>query len=140
MSIDRNLIGLTLPIFKVDIRRERLQQFANAIGASASSESAPPTYMKVIEGENGGSRQLIGALGIDLRRVLHTEQEFQYHLAIRDGDEIYVERRLVDVFDRKNGELEFLVIESTLRNAQQLTVGRSVQWIVVRNTSSPKNA
>jgi len=34
--------------------------------------------MKVIEGENGSSRAIVAALGVDLRRVMHVEQEFDY--------------------------------------------------------------
>ena len=136
MAIDRKHIGFSLPRFDVTVDQERLRKFAGAIGASHDSvESgvAPSTYMKVIEGAGNSSREIVRALGIDLRRVMHVEQEFEYHEPIRAGDQLTVERRVADIYDRKNGALEFVVIDSTIiRNSGQ-SVGRSRQWILVRH-------
>jgi hypothetical protein len=132
MPIGRSYIGFSLPPFIVEVRAEQLRKFAEAIGAPVS-DIAPPTYLKAIEGENGSSRALVEALGIELRRVLHSEQEFEYHAPIRSGDRLTVERRVVDIYDRKDGALEFVVIESTIRSLAGLDVGRSRQWILVRN-------
>jgi hypothetical protein len=89
--------------------------------------------LKVIEGENDSSRAIVAALGIDLRRVMHVEQEFEYGAPIRGGDHVTVERRVVDIYDRKHGALEFVVVESAMHNADGVSVGRSKQWILVRN-------
>jgi hypothetical protein len=133
VTIDRKHIGLSLPPFNVSVRADQLQRFADAIGATTISDLAPPTYMKVIEGENASSRTLVAALGVDLRRVLHSEQEFEYCAPIRGGDQLTVERRVVDIYERKNGALEFVVIETTIRGVDGVRVGRSVQRILVRN-------
>jgi hypothetical protein len=136
MPIDRKHIGFSLPPFTVTVDPDRLRQFALAIGASEStveSGIAPPTYMKVVEGEGNSSREIVRALGIDLRRVLHAEQEFAYASAIRAGDRLSVERGVVDIYDRKDGALEFVVIDSTVRRRSGESVGRSRQWILVRN-------
>ena len=133
MAIDRRHIGFCLPPFTVLVDRERLQRFAAATGSTIHSDVAPPTYMKVIEGENGSSRAVVAALGIDLRRVMHVEQEFEYHAPIRGGDRVTVERRVIDIYDRKGGALEFVVVVSAMHNADGVSVGRSKQWILVRN-------
>jgi len=136
MPIDRKHIGFSLPRFDVTVDQDRLRKFVGAIGASHDSvESgvAPSTYMKVIEGAGNSSREIVRALGVDLRRVMHVEQEFEYHEQIRAGDQLTVERRVADIYDRKDGALEFVVVDSTiLRNGGQ-SVGRSRQWILVRN-------
>ncbi|MEA3152244.1 MAG: hypothetical protein QOD56_3183 [Gammaproteobacteria bacterium] len=133
MPIDRKHIGFSLAPFTVLVDPEQLRRFAEAIGSGGPSNVGPPTYMKVIEGENGGSRALIAALEIDLRRVMHVEQEFEYGVPIRAGDLVTVERQVVDIYDRKDGALEFVVVESGMHNADGASVGRSTQWIVVRN-------
>jgi hypothetical protein len=136
MPIDRKHIGFSLPRFDVTVDQDRLRNFAAAIGASQDSvESgvAPSTYMKVIEGAGNSSREIVRALGVDLRRVMHVEQEFEYDGQIRAGDHLTVERRVADIYDRKDGALEFVVVHSTiLRNSGQ-SVGRSRQWILIRN-------
>ncbi len=155
MPIDRKHIGFSLPPFTVLVDRDQLQRFAEAIGNSVHSDFAPPTYLKVIEGENDSSRAVVAALGvdlrrvmhveqdssravvaalgIDLRRVMHVEQDFEYGAPIRGGDHVTVERRVVDIYDRKDGALEFVVVESAMRNADGVSVGRSRQLILVRN-------
>jgi len=133
MPIDRKHIGFSLPPFTVLVDRDQLRRFAEAIGNSVHSDFAPPTYLKVIEGENDSSRAVVAALGVDLRRVMHVEQEFEYGAPIRGGDQVTVERRVVDIYDRKDGALDFVVVESAMRNADGVSVGRSKQWILVRN-------
>jgi len=133
VPIDRKHIGFSLPPFTVLVDREQLRRFAEVIGNSVHSDLAPPTYMKVIEGENGSSRAIVAALGVDLRRVMHVEQEFDYGAPIRGGDHVTVERRVVDIYDRKDGAHVFVVVESTLRNTHGVSVGRSTQRILVRN-------
>jgi hypothetical protein len=133
VPIDRKHIGFSLPPFTVLVDRAQLRRFAEAIGGAVRSNIAPPTYLKVIEGEKDSSRAVVAALGIDLRRVMHVEQEFEYGAPIRGGDHVTVERRVVDIYDRKDGALEFVVVESAMHNADGVSVGRSKQWILVRN-------
>ncbi|MEA3177022.1 MAG: hypothetical protein QOI59_545, partial [Gammaproteobacteria bacterium] len=139
MPINRKHIGFSLHPFTVTVDPQRLRRFAAAIGASESSvESgiAPPTYMKVVEGEGNSSREIVRALGVDLRRVMHVEQEFEYFEPIRAGDQLTVERRVADIYDKKDGALEFIVVDSEIHRAGGASVGRSRQWILVRNAIS----
>jgi N-terminal half of MaoC dehydratase len=133
VPIDRKHIGFSLAPFTVLVDHEQLRRFAEAIGNSVHSGLAPPTYMKVIEGKNGSSRAIVAALGVDLRRVMHVEQEFEYGAPIRGGDHVTVERRVVDIYGRKDGAHEFVVVESALQNGDGVSVGRSTQRILVRN-------
>jgi hypothetical protein len=136
MTIDRRHIGFSLPPFKVAIDRERLRLFATAIGETDpqfSSDIAPPTFLKAIDGENNSSRLILDALKVDLTRVLHAEQQFDYVAPVRAGDCITVERRVLNIFDKREGALEFIVIESVLSNQASAVVGRTRQVVMVRN-------
>ncbi len=139
MSIDRRHIGFALPVFTVEVTAERLAAFARAIGETDSrfaQETAPPTFLKAIEGENNSSRAILVALGVPLKHVLHAEQQFDYVSPVRVGDLIGVERRVVDIYDKRNGAMEFIVIESVMTvmtGAAQTVAGRSRQIVLVRN-------
>jgi hypothetical protein len=151
MAIDRKFIGFCLPPFTVAVDGAKLRQFAAAIGVPAGGESRAtgqshaagqsdekplPTYLKVIEGEGDSSRKILAALGVDLTHVLHAEQEFEYHAAFRSGDVLTVERVVSDIYERKGGQLEFIVVDSVIRHVGGALVGRTQQVILVRNPAA----
>lgn len=143
MTIDRGYIGFSLPPFKVAVDRERLQLFAKAIGETDpqfSNDIAPPTFLKAIDGENNSSRIILDALKVDLKRVLHAEQQFDYVEPVRAGDCITVERSVLDIYDKREGALEFIVIESVLSNQIRKVVGRTRQLVMVRNPLKKNDA
>ena len=136
MPIDRRHIGFRLQPFTVLVKAEQLRRFAEAIGIGdphIDHSVAPPTYMKVIEGEGNSSRAIVSALQIDLRHILHVEQEFEYGAPIRVGDCVTVERTVADIYTKKGGALEFVVVDSTLHNGDGASLGRARQTILVRN-------
>ncbi|TMH77769.1 MAG: MaoC family dehydratase [Betaproteobacteria bacterium] len=142
MSLDRRKIGTTLPEFSVTIGTDALARFACAIGEHhlrAESDPVPPTYLKVIEGVGGSSRRIVDALGIDLRRMLHAKQEFEYLAPLRVGATLTVVRTVSDIFQKKEGELEFVVIETRFRDAAGTLVALSRQTLLVR-TPGPAHA
>jgi acyl dehydratase len=137
VAVDRQFIGLRWPPFTVTVAADRLRQFTAAIGADANANAVPPpTYLKVIEGEGNSSREILATLGVDLSRVLHAEQEFEYHAPFDAGDQLTVERVVSDIYERKSGQLEFIVIDSEVRHAAGDLVGRSRQVILVRHTAA----
>ncbi len=136
--IDRCHIGLSLAPFKVTIDGERVQLFAKAIGETDPqflNDIVPPTFLKAIDGENNSSRLILEMLNVDLTRILHAEQQFDYLEPVRAGDCITVDRRVLDIYDKRDGELEFIVIESVLSNESRAVVGRARQLVMVRNPS-----
>lgn len=136
MPIDRKYLGYALPPFMVTVNPERLARFADAIGEQDPLYRdciAPPTFLKVLEGEDNSSRRILDALDVELPRVLHAEQQFDYLVPIRAGDELKVERRVADLYDKKGGEMEFIVIETTFTAASGMLAARSRQIVLVRN-------
>lgn len=136
MAIDRRHVGYALPPFTVEVDPRRLAAFAAAIGERdprLAAEVAPPTFMKVLEGEHDSSRAILAALEVPLARVLHAEQQFEYLAPIRAGDRVTVRRTVTDLYEKKGGAMEFIVIESVLTGAAGLLLGRSRQVVAVRN-------
>ena len=103
------------------------------VGGKNSNARGKPTFMKMVEGEHNSSRRILDTLAVDLRRVLHAEQQFDYLGPILAGDQLDVVRRVADIYERKNGLMEFIVIESTIVHAERGLLGRSRQVVLVRN-------
>jgi hypothetical protein len=139
VPIDRRHVGYTLPPFSVTVGSARLEQFAQAIGERnprLACAIAPPTFMKVLEGENNSSRAILAALDVDLSRVLHAEQHFDYMAPIRAGDCLTIERRVSEIYEKKGGAMEFIVIDTTFAGPAGQPVGCSRQIVLVRNSAS----
>ncbi|EPZ16257.1 hypothetical protein M622_13595 [Thauera terpenica 58Eu] len=135
MALDRSRIGYCLPAFTVTVEPAALAAFAEAIGDPdpACREIAPPTFMKVLEGQDNSSRRIMEALGADLKRILHAEQQFEYVAPIRAGMKVSVARCVADIYDRREGQLEFALIETTFADEEAGVLGRSRQLVLVRN-------
>ena len=72
-------------------------------------------------------------LELDLGRVLHGTQEFDYFGQIYAGDRITQQSKIVDIYDKKGGALEFVVQESTYTNQHSELVGKAQQTLIYRN-------
>jgi acyl dehydratase len=79
------------------------------------------------------SFMILDELGIDKRRSMHAEQSFVYHADLCAGDVVTGWQRVVDVYDKKNGALEFLITETRLENQRGEHVCDMRTTVVVRN-------
>ncbi len=145
--LDRSHIGHMFEPFAVDIEKGRLRFFAKAIGetnpvyidevaakaAGYRNIPVPPTFLYSIELDSPEFLPVLRLLGMDIGRVLHGSQEFEYFAPICAGDAITCQVVLKDMFDKKGGALEFLVLETTLTNQDGQQVAIATQTIVYRN-------
>jgi len=128
--IDKKWIGHELPVSVIHIDRTRLQFFAKAIGetravytdpAAARAAGypdlpAPPTFLFAAELDSGASDRLLVDLNIPLAKLLHGEQGFTYYRGVFAGDTVIVRSTISDIYDKKNGALEFVVKTSQAHN------------------------
>ena len=134
----------------VDLEPGRLRVFAKAVGetdpvyfdedaARAAGHPAlpvPPTFFFSLGLEAPEPFGYLDQLGVDLRFVLHGEQSFSYHRMAYAGDRLTLQDRIVDVYTKRGGALEFLVKHTDIRcNGQPIAETRSV--LVVRNPEVP---
>lgn len=145
--IDRKWVGHQLPATEFPIERSRLRFFAHAIGevnpiyfdeqaaraAGHPDLPAPPTFLFSAEMESDLKMNWLKEAGVPLERVLHGEQSFEYHLPVYAGDTVSVRSRVADIYDKKNGALEFVVLDTTAVNQRGETVAESRGIVVVRN-------
>jgi N-terminal half of MaoC dehydratase len=136
MYIDRDK-ALKHPIapLPVDIERGRLRFFAKATGqtdpvyfdldaaraAGHRDLPVPPTFLSnSIELELPNPLGWVAALGGDLMKTTHAEQGFVYHKLAYGGDSVVLQRRIVDVYTKKGGALEFVVKQTDVMRGGEL--------------------
>ncbi|VVM96224.1 MaoC family dehydratase N-terminal domain-containing protein [Pseudomonas fluorescens] len=127
---DKSLIGHTLDVFNAEVEKGRLRFFAKAIGetdpvytdeaaALAAGHRAlpvPPTFFKCLEGEGRDLSAFLKLCDFDLGRILHAEQSFVYHQMAYAGDVLTFNAHISDVYEKKGGALQFVVMESRVTN------------------------
>ena len=120
--IDKKHIGKRVSAFHVTPEAGQVRFFAKAIGETnpiycdpAAARAAgyphlplPPTFFFSLEYEQS-SAGWRAEVGIDSSRILHGEQHFTYHQMAFVGDTLFYESHLEDIYDKKNGALEFIV-------------------------------
>lgn len=145
--IDKKWIGHTLPSSILPIERSRLQFFAKAIGetdpvyvdaqtardAGYPDLPAPPTFLFAAELDSGAVDRLLEQLGVPLAKLLHGEQDFRYHAPACAGDVVTVRSQIEDIYDKKDGALEFVVKTSRATNQRHELVAEMRTVLVCRH-------
>jgi len=137
MAVNRAAIGKTFPTVTYAVGREKIREYAAAVGesnplhydleaaraAGYADLVAPPMFAVVYAG-----RAVIPALfdpevGIDFAMMVHGAQEFRWDSLVVGGDEITTTASLKDVSVR--GEMGFYVFESVSENqaGEQVCLG-----------------
>jgi acyl dehydratase len=121
--IDKKWIGHELPASTLRIEHSRLQFFAKATGetraeyldaraaraAGYADLPAPPTFLVAAELDSGASDRLLADLQIPLANLLHGEQGFTYYRPVCAGETVTVKSVITDIYEKKQGALEFVV-------------------------------
>lgn len=143
----KDWIGKEYPAFSVEVEKGRIKAFAQAIGeanpihsdleaakkAGFSSLVAPPTFAFTIAMDAGQSFNILADMGVSKTKSVHGEQHFTYHRPILAGDVISGRQKIVDMYDKKNGALIFIVADVPLTNQRGEAVCDLRSVIVVRN-------
>ena len=145
--IDRQYSGHTMPAFEVAVEAGRLRFFAKATGqtdpvylddTAARADGhpglpVPPTFLFCLEMESPDPAAIRNLLGMDYRRLLHGEQGFTYHRPAHAGDVLRFEQRIADIYDKKNGALEFVERITRITNQRGEHVADLRAVTVLRN-------
>lgn len=137
--------ALRMPSATVDVERGRLRFFAKAIGQTDPIYSdvdaaknaghpdlpVPPTFFFSLEREVLDLGTYLADLGVDLRRVLHGEQSFTYYVLAYAGEALTLQPRIVDVYTKKGGALEFVAIRTEITRAGGEPIAEASSTIVI---------
>jgi acyl-CoA thioesterase FadM len=126
-------IGKSSKWYQDVVSSQRISDFCTAIKCNDLSLS-PATFMTCFR---QGELEHVKTFGIDLTRLLHTEQEFDYHSPIRAGDRIQYRTHIKKVLEKltPSQHVQFVTFETEVhgeRNSMTFLVGKTRSTIVIR--------
>jgi acyl-CoA thioesterase FadM len=92
----------------VVVTRQRLDALAAALGQPIPAVQAPPTYLFVLAEPAFEALFTDPRLGLDLSRIIHVDQSFEYVRPVVVGDVLDVSLTIGKV--RVRGEAEFITV------------------------------
>lgn len=136
MYIDRDrALKHAIAPMPFEVERGRLRFFARTIGltdpiyfdveaarrAGHRDLPVPPTFLgNSLELELPNPLGWLAELGGDLTKTTHAEQVFTYHAMAYANDHLVFHRRIVDVYTKKSGALEFVVKQTDIRREAEV--------------------
>jgi acyl dehydratase len=146
MALNQDLKGKEYQPVTFTVERDRVTQFASAIGdetpiyrdADAArgegfeEQVAPPTFATVLQIMTSGQAVLDPDLGLDYSRVVHGEQEYEWRRPLVVGDVLSATPRIADIYAKRSNE--FLVTEADIKDAKGETVVISRSTLISRGT------
>jgi len=144
--LNRSLIGKKYPSVVFNVEKQRLKFFAKATGQTDPlyfdetyavdqghpSLLAPLTFLTTVAMEQEKPYQYLEDLNIKMGRLLHARQRYSYHAPVYAGDTITMDSEIADMYDKKEGTLQFVVFKSHFTNQKQNKVAEASSTLVVR--------
>lgn len=129
MPLNVALQGRTYDEVTFSIDEERVRAFAGAVGHPTGG--VPPTFATVVE-HAAGIPSIVGdvELGLDFRRVVHGQQEYEWHRPMRVGETLRVATTLESI--RSKGGMGFVTVRSDLRDEEGALVVVARSTLIVR--------
>jgi hypothetical protein len=129
VAVNADLVGKTYPTIAFPLEADRVLAFSEVIGHEG--DGVPPTFVTVPELAAGLQNVLADdELGLDLSRVLHAEQEYEWGRPLTIGETLTAETTIADI--RTKGETSFVTLRTDLRDEARRTVVVATSTLVVR--------
>lgn len=123
-----------LDSFTYTIEKGKVREFAIALGDEKDiymeGKAVPPTFAAVIEFW-GDPSSISKTLGLNLAKVLHGEQSYEYPGKLYVGDEITVDAEVEKVFSK--AKMNFIIIKKEFINQKNELVLISRSTIIERH-------
>lgn len=146
---DKNKIGHSFPPFTIEVERSKIHELALAIGDHNpiyhSREAAQASGYKDIPLSptaptifnfwgNPHFAENLASLGINVMRILHSEEEYEYLASVYPGDTLSGVVTVLDGKTRqsKSGSMDILTLETRYSNQHNQPVVVARMTLVVR--------
>jgi N-terminal half of MaoC dehydratase len=136
---------LRLPGFTVDVDRQHVLRFLDAIGerrpecgdvdvdgaAAQPDLPVPPTYLFTLELARPRPYLALERIGAPLSAALHAQQEFEYFAPVYAGDRLDFAPVVGGYVEKRGGRLGFLERRTTVRRGGEV-VARLINVLAIR--------
>ncbi|MCX5848049.1 MAG: MaoC family dehydratase N-terminal domain-containing protein [Deltaproteobacteria bacterium] len=136
---DKSKLGMEFPAYTYTVQKDKIAEFAVAVSQKENKEEINPIYYDEEAAKKagyqgipipltfptnsffwtgGGLMATIKTLGIDLKKLLHREEEYEYFGSIYAGDVITRKMKVIDILKKGNGDkiVEVTILETKLIN------------------------
>ena len=127
--LNGSLEGKRYPAVRVTIDEDRVRSFAHAV--DHRGPGIPPTILTVPEIQ-AGLRNAVAdpELGVDLARVLHGEQSYEWSRPLALGETLIAEATIESI--RGRGALQFLSLRTDVRDERGDPVAVARSTLLIR--------
>ena len=146
MNLNKSLINKSYPPIEFDVEKQRVKFFSKVTGQTdpvyfdekAAQEKGypslltPPTFLTTVGHEQKNPYQYLDDLSISIQHILHAGQKFKYYKLVFAGEKIKMESKIKDMYEKKNGNLKFIEIESLFFNQKKELMVESLSTLVTR--------
>ncbi|MGD0275075.1 MAG: MaoC family dehydratase N-terminal domain-containing protein [Syntrophales bacterium] len=155
---DQSKKGMEFAPYTYEVEKGKIAEFAMAISQKESKAQVNPVYADAEAAKKAGYKDVIApptfqtcfalwgggglmpilqTLGINLARLLHGEEEYEYFGQIYPGDVITGKTRVADMYQKEKKDkpgkfMEFTVLETEMRNQRGEVVLKSRSTLVER--------
>jgi hypothetical protein len=111
--MNREVEGRAFPVVRLRVDPDRVRRFGLAI-AAPEGLGVPPTFATAAEFAAFAAIVEDADLGLDLGRVVHGQQEYEWRRALEPAEEVEATARIASIRERAGTGL--LTIETELRD------------------------
>jgi acyl dehydratase len=155
---DKTKIGKVFPPYVFEVEKGKIAEFAMAVSQAENKNKVKPIYVDANAAKaagygdivppptfqtsflmwaGSGLLSLLQELDINLGRLLHGEEEYEYFTAIHPGDVLTSTTMVADMYDKEKKDkpgkfMEFTVLETEIKNQRGELVIRSRTTAVER--------
>jgi hypothetical protein len=124
----KSVAGKTYPPVEFTIDRDRVEQFARAIGADPGA-GVPPTFAAVYSlFATAGQLFSDPEAAVNFAMLVHGEQEFAWDTHPEVGDKLLSEGRVVE--DRTRRDMRFVTFETRTKRGRELVLTSTMVDII----------
>ncbi|MFQ5521869.1 MAG: MaoC family dehydratase N-terminal domain-containing protein [Candidatus Methylomirabilia bacterium] len=148
IQVNRDVVGKEYTPFAVTVERGKVKEFARAIGdlnpfylkddigraCQWGDIIAPPTFPITFRNEQADTAAFLDDLGVDISRVLHGEQEFEFFREIKPGETFLCRTRIAELYEKtgRSGPMAFVVRETAVTDQDNQLVAKMRNTTIIR--------
>lgn len=128
---DERLVGRRYEAQPFEVTEASILAYRQAVGDTAhDTVEAPPTYAMVYDYDAYWQLWQDQEVGMDVAHLVHGEQRFKFHRAVRPGDRIRATGRLSNVTRR--GQMELVSYDVTSIDDEDRLVSEASALFIIR--------